>query len=142
MYFSLMPNDWNYNAFDENLVLLDRLKNNSKHSRNWNILKAAFRWWTISPSWLFIMLAFTKRFAFHVNLKNDCLPYVFCSTVLPLTWVDLGPLQHLRWKTLWQQSTAGRHYHCQKGLHLIYIRIYMYTVKPVQKTTSIKQPFV
>ena len=26
MYFSLMPNDWNYSAFDENLVLLDRLK--------------------------------------------------------------------------------------------------------------------
>ena len=86
MYFFLLFNDWNYVWFDESLALMDRLKKAIAKIRKKNIA----------------CIYITHVVYLLFMLPSRMTAYYMSSTLLflPSAWVDLGPLQNLRWSTL------------------------------------------
>ena len=100
-------------------------KYNGKNDKMSNILEAAFRQYTLlrDCTFKFILIASSVSIGEAITHENDCLPYVcFALLFLPLALVDPGPLQHLRWCSLWKMSTAWNYCYCYKEFHLICAR--------------------
>ena len=54
-------------------------------------------------------------FAFYISLKNDCLPYLFCSTLSVVGMSGSGTSAGSKMEPF--VTKVGRHYYCQKELH-------------------------
>ena len=82
---------------------------------------------------------------FCITRENNCLSSVFCSTLLVLdmgTYIKhLGTLQHLRWSSSGQKSTAGSYYFCQKEFHLTRGRVPILPLKSINKLRQAVSPF-
>ena len=108
MYFSLLTNDWNYVAFDEFLALLDQLKKKAvaKSRKRTTILKQPLDNKLLLRCYTFKSIFIASNACIYIThvvyllfmLPSRMAANHMCSVVLflPLTWVDLGPLQHPR----------------------------------------------
>ena len=71
----------------------------------------------------FIHIGTSAGISKAITYENDCLWYLcFVLLFLSLGQVDLEPLHHLRWSSLWRSSTTGSYNYCYKEFHLIYGR--------------------
>ena len=104
MYFSLLTNDWNYNAFDESLALLDQLKKQQqklekeKHSgSSLQMINSKSRFISNNAH---IKITHVAYLLFMLTVRMFVYHMYSVLLFLALYLVDLGPLQNLRWSSL------------------------------------------